>query len=136
MEYYLISEDALNGYKPETYSKFLLRGIEFSFAEKEKVCIALLDFDDFKKYYDSLSDEVKDEKHIWCQEITNTNVSQDDFEVMEIILSGNIFVYILDTFGASVPRNVCAIIGGIAEKFDMTPIELFDYLNETQEHEA
>jgi len=123
--YYLMSEDAFKSYQPEGSRPIHRAGDIFS--GTGEVYIGYLDFTDFQEFYIELDDVYKNECSIWAQEITNSNVK--DFDIMDIV-TNNLFDYILSEFGASTERNVCALIGGISKKFDMTPIELFNYIDE------
>lgn len=127
-EYYLISNDAFDDYKPSEYSHPLIRSL---YGEYDEVRIAVINFDKFEEYYNSLSEDYIVSKLIYAQEITGTNIDIDEFNI-DHIRTNNLFKYILDMFGVTGNKNVCALIGGISEKFKMSPIELFDHLHEYQ----
>lgn len=124
-EYYLMSEDAIKSFLPQEDSKPILW-------LGKPVYIAVLDFSEFEAFYNSLDDDYKTNCSIWVKEITNSAVK--DFDIMDLV-TNNLFTYILEKYGCSTMRNVCAIIGGISEKFTMSPIELFDYINDNFQSE-
>ena len=127
-DYYLISEDAFNEFKPNEYSEPLDRRGDI-FTPLGPVRIAVLDWDKFEEYYDSLTEDHLLNYIIYAQEITDSNT--DEFDIVQLI-NNNLFEYLMDTFGATTERNVGALIGGISKKFKMTPIELFNYIHENQ----
>jgi len=129
--YYLMSEDMFKTYQPKEGSKSLMRNGDI-FTGKGPVYIGYLDFEDFQDFYVNMHKDHKNEFSLWAQEITDSNVK--DFDIMDIV-TNNLFEYILYEFGASTERNVCALIGGISKKFDMNPIELFNYINEHSQAE-
>lgn len=123
--YYLMSEDAIKTWTPELNSKHLTW-------DGKEVYIGYIDFNQFKIFYEELDKSYKQNFEIWIQEITDTKVN--DFDIMELVTE-NLFEYIGDTFNASSRRNVCALIGGMARIFKMTPIDLFDYIHDNSQIE-
>jgi len=129
--YYLMSEDMFKTYQPKQGSKPLFRNGDI-FTGPGNVYIGYLDFEDFQDFYANMHEDHKEEFSLWAQEITDSNVK--NFDIMDI-LKDNLFEYILERFHASTERNVCAIIGAMSNEFGMTPIELFDYINENSQTE-
>jgi len=129
--YYLMSEDMFKTYQPKKGSKPLFRNGDI-FTGPGAVYIGYLDFEDFQDFYANMHRDHVDEFSLWAQEITESNVN--NFDIMDILTS-NLFEYILYEFGASTESNVCAIIGSMSNYFGMTPIELFDYINENSQTE-
>lgn len=129
MENFLISEDTLKAYKPDIYSSLLFR-TGCSWTTKENVCIAKIDFDHFKEWYDNKSEDYLIDNSIWCQEITESIIEEFDLSY----ISMNIFDYILQNFDVSNNKNTAAIIGSMALEVNMEPIEFFNYLKQTHKH--
>ena len=119
-EYYLVSEGVFISYPLTEYSKPLER-------YGGDVRIAILDFDDFKDWYEALDDETRWEEDIYAQEITRANTT--DFDILELD-NTNLFEYLCESLGVSTEKNVAALIGEMANEMGVTPIEFFNYIHD------
>ncbi len=117
-EYFLCSKEIIDLMSPEEQSPYLDR---FG----EDVCIAFLDFPKLEEKYKLLEEEHPAKYFGWCREITRANTYCGQFSLSEGKKRG-LFNWIIEEIGASTEKNVAAIIGEICYELDITPIELFN----------
>lgn len=120
--YFVCSEAIIKAFPDVKKSKSFKSGYDW---EDDNYYVALLDFDQVEKHYNSLSEESQDE--FWCRECV-----PGQMDVSKITISGakkyGLFREIEMKIGLTSEHNRAMTIHNLAERFNCTPIEFINKL--------